>query len=1196
MDKPLRVLYLEDDCDFTSLVATMLKNEGLHAEVEAVGDFPSFAAALETDTLDIILADYLLPGCNGIQALHAARTKRPETPFLLVSGAIGEQAAIESLQSGVTDYVLKTRLDRLVPAMRRALSEAQERAERRRIETELVRREKYFRTLTENSLDVLTILSADGIFQYNSPSARTVLGYDPNELAGRNAFELIHPEDVLSARQALGQALQNPGLRVTHQFRFRHRSGTWCYLESVGQNRLEDPQVGGLVLNSRDISDRIRAEAEVRESEKQYRLIFEGNPVPMWISDLSTYAFLEVNEAALKQYGYSREELLLMTTKDIRPPDEAERLVKYFGDVANKQPSSGVGHAGLWRHCRKNGSIIAAEITWSLIAFKGREALLTMAQDVTERSRNERREAGLSKLSRGLSSATSAHHAAHIIKEVTDELFGWDCFALGLYAPETDSLRPVLKINTVKGQRQEIHVDRVREKPDAIVRRIMEKGAELLSDPALIASIETGLFGSRAQPGAAQVLVPVRNGTKVIAILSIQSFTPGAYSPQDLNALQILADHCAGALERIHAEQALRESERRFRELFEGSPDAIIVVDLDARILDVNPAACRLWSANADRLVGQNIAALAPGHRKQEIVSALAGFVTGALSRSEETALTADGREVPIEASGNCIEYGGKQAVLLHVRDITERKHAAEALQKSEASLVAAQRIAHIGSWELDLVNPDDIHKNELRWSDETFRIFGLEPRKVAVSTELFFRFVHPEDRQRIAEISEQAVRNRGTYDTEHRIVLGNGEERIVRERAELAFDATGRPVQMRGTVMDITERKHLEEQLRQSQKLEAIGQLAGGVAHDFNNILTVMHGHASLMLEDKGLSDTSASSARQITRSVERAAGLTRQLLTFSRRQVIQPRQLDLNEVVSNMTMMLGRILGEDIALQLNYWSEPAFIRADMGMVEQVLLNLAVNARDAMPEGGQLAIKISMVNVTASQLGDRAEARPGPYVCLSVIDNGCGITPENLRRIFEPFFTTKEVGKGTGLGLATVYGIVKQHHGWIEVESEPGHGAAFRVFLPASRKADGPLEDEPETRPVRGGGETILVVEDETPVRDLTCSVLQKYGYHVLQAESGARALELWTQTKPRVDLLLTDLVMPDRVNGRELAEKLREQQPSLKVIFTSGYSADIVGKDLVLRRGLYYLQKPYGPLKLALTVRDCLDAPAQA
>jgi CheY-like chemotaxis protein len=291
-------------------------------------------------------------------------------------------------------------------------------------------------------------------------------------------------------------------------------------------------------------------------------------------------------------------------------------------------------------------------------------------------------------------------------------------------------------------------------------------------------------------------------------------------------------------------------------------------------------------------------------------------------------------------------------------------------------------------------------------------------------------------------------------------------------------------------------------------------------------------------------------------------------------------------------MTKMLGRILGEDIALQLNYFSQPAFIHADAGMMEQILLNLAVNSRDAMPRGGLLTIRISLAEVGARELAGHSEARAGRFVCLSVIDTGCGIQPENLRRIFEPFFTTKEVGKGTGLGLATVYGIVKQHHGWIEVTSELGKGSAFKVFLPESAAAPRNLDAPPDEKAVSGGDETILVVEDEAPVRELVCRLLSQRGYHILEAESGAKALEIWRENKGSIDLLLTDLVMPDRMNGRELAEQLWTERPGLKVIFTSGYSQDVVGKDFVLNQGLNYVQKPYHPQKLAQTVRECLDA----
>jgi CheY-like chemotaxis protein len=371
---------------------------------------------------------------------------------------------------------------------------------------------------------------------------------------------------------------------------------------------------------------------------------------------------------------------------------------------------------------------------------------------------------------------------------------------------------------------------------------------------------------------------------------------------------------------------------------------------------------------------------------------------------------------------------------------------------------------------------------------------------------------------------------------------------------------------------------------------MEAIGQLAGGVAHDFNNILTVIHGHASL-LAAAGLDETGARSAHQIAQAAERAAGLTRQLLTFSRRQLIQPKRLDMNKIVGNMTDMLGRLLGEDVTLQLNYSAAPATVEADAGMMEQVLLNLAVNARDAMPRGGNLSVRIAIVDVNEDHLRGHPEARAGRFVCVSKTDTGSGIPPENLSRIFEPFFTTKEVGKGTGLGLATVYGIVKQHQGWVEVDSTVGKGTTFRIYIPFAGEERAQAEKPTTQIIIRGGTETILLVEDEKPVRELVARVLEKHGYKVLQAGTGGEAVEVWCLHKDEIHLLLTDLIMPGNMNGRELAEALWLERPDLRVIFTSGYSADIVGKDFKIESDVNFLQKPYHPQALALTVRRCLD-----
>ena len=409
----------------------------------------------------------------------------------------------------------------------------------------------------------------------------------------------------------------------------------------------------------------------------------------------------------------------------------------------------------------------------------------------------------------------------------------------------------------------------------------------------------------------------------------------------------------------------------------------------------------------------------------------------------------------------------------------------------------------------------------------------------------------------------------------------------VLKERLARLVPAVHRAMQ---EVEERTERRRLEEEFIQAQKMEVVGQLAGGVAHDFNNILTVIHGHASLLLTSE-LEESASRSAQQISQAAERAAALTRQLLTFSRRQLIQPKKLDMNKIVGNMIDLLGRLLGEDVSLQLNYCPSPAMVKADVGMMEQVLLNLAVNARDAMPKGGRLAVRISIVDLNEAHVQHHPEARVGRFVCVSKTDTGCGIPPENLQRIFEPFFTTKEVGKGTGLGLATVYGIVKQHQGWIEVESTVGTGTTFRIYVPYVGSAEAETEKPTTQITIRGGNETILLVEDEKPVRELVSRILQKYGYKILPAGSGAEAIESWSRHKDEIALLFTDLVMPDNMNGRELAEKLWAERPGLKVIFTSGYSADIVGKDFKLEPELNYLQKPYPPQVLALAVRRCLD-----
>jgi PAS domain S-box-containing protein len=449
-----------------------------------------------------------------------------------------------------------------------------------------------------------------------------------------------------------------------------------------------------------------------------------------------------------------------------------------------------------------------------------------------------------------------------------------------------------------------------------------------------------------------------------------------------------------------------------------------------------------------------------------------------------------------------------------------------------------------------------------------------------------FFVFYYRRWRNVKSQVGEQA-----NIEVALRILHGELEKRVEQRTAELTKSNDALLTEIAGRKKMELERQKLEAQFRQSQKMEAIGQLAGGVAHDFNNILAVIQMQASLLKSADDLSAGQSELADGIGVAVQRAVGLTRQLLMFSRKGVLQSRDLDLNQSVAEMTKMLTRTLGENIAVQLKLAEQPMFLHPDAGMMDQVLLNLAVNARDAMPEGGQLVIETAGVEFDEFAATQTAKARPGSFVRLSVSDTGCGIPPENLAKIFEPFFTTKEVGKGTGLGLATVFGIAKQHQGWVNVYSEVGHGTTFKVYLPRLAESHDITIINKMPATALTGHETILLVEDEPALRTTVKLTLARLGYRVLEAATGFKALEVWKEHPAEIHLLLTDLMMPDGMTGKELGQRLFHQNPKLKVIYMSGYSANIVAKDFPLQEGVNFLIKPFQVQQLAQTIRQSLD-----
>ena len=389
----------------------------------------------------------------------------------------------------------------------------------------------------------------------------------------------------------------------------------------------------------------------------------------------------------------------------------------------------------------------------------------------------------------------------------------------------------------------------------------------------------------------------------------------------------------------------------------------------------------------------------------------------------------------------------------------------------------------------------------------------------------------------------------------------------------------------------EMEDREAAQKQLRHAQKMEALGQFAAGVAHDFNNLLTVIQGYASMQLATPDLAPDMTDSLEQVALAADRASALTRQLLLFSRQQVAQPRLLDCSAVVGGLRQMLGRVISEEIELRCDLAADLPAVHADPGNLEQILMNLVVNARDAMPDGGRIVIRTGVEEIDAAHIARSPQAQPGSHVCLSVSDTGAGMSEETMSRIFEPFFTTKAAGQGTGLGLATVYGLVAQHGGWLELNSKLGEGTTFRIFLPASElPAEGGAE--PVRPELRGGGETILVVEDERAVREIVSYILRQSGYAVLEASDGPEALSVWAQKGEEIDLLLTDVVMPNGLRGNQLADRLRTDRSDLRVLFSTGYDPDFAHSAAPLPARMSLLEKPYRPDTLVRAVRDCLDA----
>lgn len=637
------------------------------------------------------------------------------------------------------------------------------------------------------------------------------------------------------------------------------------------------------------------------------------------------------------------------------------------------------------------------------------------------------------------------------------------------------------------------------------------------------------------------------------------------------------------------SEQALRESEERLRLALRAANQGIFDWDLLRGVAEVSPEYVHLLEFDPAEFRESTARWLGSIHPDDaEAVSAL----HEACLRGKCSGLSVDYRIRTgsdtwkwVHSTGQVVERdseGRPLRMLGILADITERKAVDLALRRSEERYRQLIEQARDAILTLDPLGT-------IESLNAAFETFTGSVRAPWIGRHLL-ELVHESDRERVSQRLEEARQGGAPSAFDVHWLSARG----ARVPVELTLTTRIEAGQVSGMLAigrDMTERRQLEQQLRHSQRLDSIGQLAGGVAHDFNNILTVIHGAAAILAGSPHFHPELAPALQDIERAAERGGHLTRQLLAFSRRQAMQAADIDLNRVVSNLARLLARVLGEDIALRLELDAKPAVIRADTGMLEQVLVNLAVNARDAMVKGGVLAITTRHVVLSPEKAAQHPDARAGSAACLTVADSGCGIAPDVLPRIFEPFFTTKPEGKGTGLGLATVFGIVRQHEGWIEVESQPGEGTLFRVYFPEVGTPAGASDAAAHAAPARRGSETVMLVEDEAYVRSMVRIALERQGYRVIAVENGPSALARWREDPQRFDLLLTDVVMPDGMTGYDLADAVREQRPDLPIIFSSGYDPEMLAGRRRPDGSSTFLRKPYDVSQLLHAVRACLD-----
>jgi len=872
-------------------------------------------------------------------------------------------------------------------------------------------------------------------------------------------------------------------------------------------------------------------------------LLFENNPLPMWVFDLETLAFLAVNQAAIVKYGYSRDEFLRMTLQDIRPPEDIHALLP-----ETRFRNTGLKTTGQWRHLRKDGTLINVEIAAHDFEWQGRRARLVVANDITERKRAEDAFQAERELLRTL------------IDNMPDYIYVKD--ASGRFVVANRALADLVGARTPEDLLGKTDFDFYAK--ELATTFFADEQAIIQSGKALVGKIEAVVDSEANAKWLSTSKVPLRDKRgQVVGIMGIS---------------RDVTNHKS-------AEDALRESNQFLEALVDASPAGIVCVDRAGKVTLWNPAAERIFGWSEQELLGQPLPVVPEDKRKMYGDLRASVFLGESVSSREVRARRKDGSTfdaivslAPLRNADG--EIRGAMDIAL---DITSSKQAEAQLRLQAVALEIAANAVVITD-----------RSGTILWVNPAFTALTGYSSKDAVGKT--FRLLnsgkHPKSffEQMWKTILAGRVWHGEVINRRKDSALYTGEQTITPVRNE-----RGEITRFVAIMQDVTERKQLAQQLSQAQKMESVGRLAGGVAHDFSNLLSVIIGYSDVLLMRPELDPQAHRQIDEIKRAGNRAASLTRQLLAFSRQQVLEPRILNLNSIVTDTEKMLRRLIGEDIEFQTKLDPDLGSVRADPGQVEQIIMNLAVNARDAMPDGGKFIIETSTVELDEDYALHHPPSVPGRYVLLSIADTGVGMDQETKAHIFEPFFTTKEPGKGTGLELSTVYGIVKQSGGYIWPYSEPGYGTQFKIYLPL---VDRPAQRIPPAElpsPDLGRSETVLLVEDEESLRTLIRCFLEEGNYTVLEGTNGVHACEVARQYGKPIHLLLTDVVMP-QMSGPILAATLAESQPDMKVLYMSGYAGRFGSDRGLLDSGSNLLPKPFSRVTLLRKLREVLQMPVEA